>query len=439
MNGPLATMTHVCRLWRNILFSIPSLWTQLDFAMSTNSQQAKKFLRRSGNLPLDIHQFPEIPEHIEPFLSTTLRNQSRLRRLNIASSLRRFERLLKRFSGPAPVLESLYITNDPNITDEDVEFPSTIFVGRLPKLTSLTLHYLHTDLRGFNFPSLTRFTFTTGTKIAARNLTSFFERCPLLEFIEFQLDYMPEPPIAPPRKRVPLAALKELRFDQTASTSGLLDHLILPKCAEMVLKGQFTGEVLNQYGSPAARIHPSSIDHFPVMRGIELGTRRNFHAEFFTSFSPISATGIRELWVGRDTESDFGGGPGPWKQTSAGVHGAFDALTKVEDLTVVGCETGPIVATLGAAMDGRILLPELRRLTIYVGRGDLDVPALVRCARTRKEHSRPLGEVTIVFKELVTTDLIREVELLREFVMEVDHHVGVAPTSIWGGVRFYDW
>jgi hypothetical protein len=59
MNKPLITMTHVCRSWRNVLLSTPSLWTQIDFSMSTKSQQAEGFLRRSGNQPLDIYQYLE--------------------------------------------------------------------------------------------------------------------------------------------------------------------------------------------------------------------------------------------------------------------------------------------------------------------------------------------------------------------------------------------
>jgi len=425
--------------------------------MSSNSQQAKDFLSRSGNHPLDIYQYLEVPEHVGPFLSATLHNLSRLRRLEITSCLDHLEDLLDCFSRSAPMLEHLRITNDPNITDRDMEFPDAIFGGWLPKLTSLTLRSLFTDLRGFKFPSLTRFTFTTDTNISVWDLTSFFERCPLLEFVDIQLGYRPEPPIPPPRKRVRLDALKGLRLDQTASTSGLLDHLILPKCVEMVLRGQFTGEALNQFGSPAARIHPSSIDHLPVTRGITKAvampnscvfsgpngtlrfwcfreTRRKFDAEFFTSFSPISALEIRELWVGQNTESSFGGGPEPWKQTASGVRSAFEVLTKVEELTVVSCETEPIFSMLNTATDDGVLLPRLRRLTIYVGCGDLDVLALVRCSKARKEYFRPLGEVAIVFTEPAVSGLIAEVESLREVVAEVDHRVGVAPMLAWDGV-----
>ena len=441
-------MTHVCRSWRNALLSTPSLWTQIDFSTS-RSKQAKGFLGRSGKQLLDIHQFFESEDDVEPFLSTTLRNMYRLRRLDIASFLLYLEPVLTRFTGSAPELTHLKITNEPDTTDRDMELPSTIFKGQLPKLESLSLAYVHSNLRGFNFPSLTRFNFATGTNISIRDLTSFFERTPSLEFIQLYLSYMPQPPTPPPRRRVRLAALKELRFDQMASTSGLLDHLILPKCTEMMLKGQFTGEKFDNRGEPGARIHPSSIDHLPVMRGITKAVAMpnscifsgpngdlkfwcfhenhdNFDAEFFTSFSPISISDIRELWVGKGPHR-------PWEQAAAEIQGVFGVLTKVEDLTIVDCKTEPFFSTLGATMDDGIPLPRLRRLTIYVGGGVLGVSVLIQCAKARKENSRPLGKVTVVFEKEPGAGLVKRVESLKEFVGVLDYHVGATPELKWEG------
>jgi hypothetical protein len=449
MNKPLITMTHVCRSWRNVLLSTPSLWTQLDFA-TRDSKQAIGFLRRSGDLLLDVSEYLQDDHNVEPFLSTTLRNIHRLQRLDLNSCLQNLERVLTQFMRPAPELKHLQIANDPNITDRDMKLPRTIFGGRLPKLTSLSLMHFRTNLRDLNLPSLTQFDFTTGTKISVRDLTSFFERCPSLELIKLYLSYESQLPTTPPQKRIRLPALKELRLDQTASASGVLDHLILPKCTEVLLKGLFTGDKFDQYGNPAARIHPSSIDHLPVMRGITKavatpnscvfsgpngnlrfwcfdGARKDFDGEFFSSFSPISISEIRELWVGQRTESYSSKHRRPWKQTAARVHGAFGVLTKVEDLTIVSCEMVPFFATLGATVDGAALLLGLRRLTIYVGCGDLDISALIQCAKARLECSRPLGEVTIVFENEPGADVIREVESLRKFVGELNYRVDITP------------
>ena len=453
MNKPLITMTHVCRSWRNTLLSTPSLWTQIDFSTS-NSKQAKGFLGRSGKQLLDVYQFFESEDDVEPFLSTTLRNMYRLRRLDIASFLLYLEPVLTRFTGPAPELTHLRIANEPDTTDRDMKLPSTIFKVQLPKLESLSLAYVHSNLRGFNFPSLTWFDFTTGTSISVRDLTSFFERCPSLESIEINLSYAPQPPIPPPHKRVRLAALKKLKLDQTASTSGLLDHLILPNYVEVMLRGQFTGEKFDCRGGPAAQIHPSSVNHISAMKGITKAAampnscifsgpngylrfwcfqenRKSFDAEFFTSFSPISVSEIRELLVGTNAESYFGARRKPWTPDAARVRGAFTVLKKVEDLTILGCKTAPFFVTLGATVDNRLLLPGLRRLTIYVGYGDLDLPALIRCAKARLERSRQLGEVTIVFKEDPGADVMQEVESLRELVGELNCRIGATPEVEW--------
>lgn len=62
-------------------------------------------------------------------------------------------------------------------------------------------------------------------------------------------------------------------------------------------------------------------------------TRRDFEAEYFTSFSPVSVLDIRELWVGQSGNSarDY------WRQAVDQVLGAFRVSTKVEDLSIVCC------------------------------------------------------------------------------------------------------
>ena len=141
-----------------------------------------------------------------------------------------------------------------------------------------------------------------------------------MPFTQLYLHLTPQPPTTP-RERVRLPALKALDFDKTASACGLLDQLILPKCEKIMLKGSFTGKEFDTPGVPAARIHPSSIDHLPQTRGITravampnvcvlsglngcpmfwffLGNRDNFDAEYFISFSPISVSEIRSCWLG---------------------------------------------------------------------------------------------------------------------------------------------
>jgi len=448
-------MTHVCRSWRNVLLSAPSLWTQIDFSASANPHQAEVFLHRSGNQLLDIYQCLSVQGSIEPFLSITLHNLFRLQRLSVTSNLPYLGPMLGKFSASAPELKYLEI-RDQGTGEPDTELPD-IFGGRMPKLTSLSLQWFRINLHSFHLPSLTRFNFATGTNTPIQDLTSFFERCPSLEFIELFFSYLVHtPPTPPPYRRVRLAALRELRLENTACTTGLLDQLILPRCTEMILEGQFTGETNTLRGFPAAKIHPSSIDHLPVMGGITKavvmegsctfsgpsgnlsfrwfqGIREHIDARFFTSFSPVSVLQIRELWIGQRTVYRFSNKRTSWKQTAAGLRGAFEVLTDVEGLTIVYCEMEPFLQALGETVDGRILLPELQRLTAYVECGDMDISALIQCTRTRKEHFRPLGEVTVVWEMDPGGGVRDEVESLREFVGELVHCVGKAPKLFWRG------
>ena len=191
MNEPLITMTHVCRSWRNVLLSIPNLWTQIDLSTpnvwtrldlsASKSKQVETFLARSGKQLLDIYQLFETPDQMEFFLPVTLRNTHRLRWLETVSFPPYLEDTLAQLTKPAPELKHLEVVNG-LMVNELPKLPSTIFGGQFQKLASLSLEFLRVDLHDFNFPSLTRFSFTAGANMSVQDLTSFFGRCSSLEF-----------------------------------------------------------------------------------------------------------------------------------------------------------------------------------------------------------------------------------------------------------------
>ena len=137
--------------------------------MSTKSQQAEYFLRRSGNQLLDIYQYPGGQDHVhvEPFLSIMLHNLFRPQGLPITSDLPYLEPLLGDLSASAPELKHLEIQSR-SVVESDTKLPA-ISGGRTPKLTSLSLRWFRTNLRDLNFPSLTLFSFVTTTNPRSRS------------------------------------------------------------------------------------------------------------------------------------------------------------------------------------------------------------------------------------------------------------------------------
>ena len=84
-------------------------------------------------------------------------------------------------------------------------------------------------------------------------------------------------------------------------------------------------------------------------------TRESIDAHFFISFFPVSLLHIRELWIGHGRRTRPGSAR---KRAAAGLRGAFEVLTDLEDLTIVRCKMEPFLQTLGETVGGRILLPE---------------------------------------------------------------------------------
>ena len=108
----------------------------------------------------------------------------------------------------------------------------------------------------------------------------------------------------------------------------------------------------------------------------------------------------------------------------------------MEDLTVVGFETEPFSWTLGVAAGDGFLLPRLRRLMVFVGSRNLDVPGLVRCAKAGNlGRSRLLEKVTLVFEVEPVSGTVHGVELLREFLGELICRIGKVPRLFLAGQR----
>lgn len=150
--------------------------------------------------------------------------------------------------------------------------------------------------------------------MSVQDLATFFRRYHSLKLIQNSLAYI-ESPVTPPGNGV--------AQNSDSTTRPHLRALLSPHPPNVRrVDAKFAGEEFDDHGESLARIHPLLIDLLPVTRGIMRAvailnaitlsgpsgnlrfwcfeeTLGSFDAGFSTLLSPISISGIGELWVVR--------------------------------------------------------------------------------------------------------------------------------------------
>lgn len=234
------SLTHVCRHWRGVVATYPSLWSTIDAAFMPYT-----FLKRSLSSPLTLYFGIRNPGFSANFLEAILPHTSRVKQLHISAddwdgSIPLYQML----SSPAPSLSSLTIITD----GKDVVNAALplIFAGEMPNLRHLTLEYF-TSWPPSLFQNLThlclydQFDFTRPT---TSDFLDFLTSSPLLEDLALvhagptRSDSADSPP--QPDRRIPLPYLRELNIGDwpaAALIARFLSHLILPPTADMYFWG----------------------------------------------------------------------------------------------------------------------------------------------------------------------------------------------------------
>ena len=205
----LIILTHVCRGWREIFISRPSLWTRLD-------------IERSKSAPLEIRF--SLSYQGEAFL-LTIPHIPRLKTLSVYGDSTKFlPVLVERFSRPLLLLDELYIHFP---FDGTPTLPDELFNGNISSVRELTLACIITSLHWRNLPNLTTFNLrgVPEDKILSTQLLNFFESAPHLRYIRLH-DSLPISN-APTERVVPLPHLKYLDI-ATRQARSVLDHLSIP-------------------------------------------------------------------------------------------------------------------------------------------------------------------------------------------------------------------
>ncbi|KAM5542579.1 hypothetical protein V8D89_003540 [Ganoderma adspersum] len=140
IGADLVRATHVCKRWRAVALQDPCLWS--SFAIH-NISCVTTCLSRSRDRPISLFLTARMPPSMELVVARVTR---RIRSLYVAiPDAGDIEKLLKRLSRPAPLLETLHIAyfddSDGTIRDRPVQASiSPLFNSQLPSLLSLTLH-----------------------------------------------------------------------------------------------------------------------------------------------------------------------------------------------------------------------------------------------------------------------------------------------------------
>lgn len=228
----LIALTHVCRRWRDILISRPSLWTLLDFL---DVDKTRTYIERSRTSPLEIFLEREpgrTHTYLDDAFSLVIPHIHRVKLLQVCTAA--FPDALQHFRCHTPLLEGLYIEiNDPRSPVLD----NTFFNGDLSSLRSLSLHRVTTLLPWDNLANLTFFYLASCTQRDnfATQLLDFFDSAPLLEKVTL-MSSTPKLSSVPPGRIVSLPHLRKLIIMARPAPSIILNHLSIPTGASLILQ-----------------------------------------------------------------------------------------------------------------------------------------------------------------------------------------------------------
>jgi len=212
-----------------------------------NGDKTRVYLERSKSFPLSLslHRGDLAPPS-DPFFRIIPRVIGRLGYLFIGGTPENIQNITAHLSRPAPLLEDLtiFIGSQPTPRRYPV-LTSTLFAGDLSSLRKLDLVSVHTELPWRNMANLTMFTlrYTPPGGISTSQLLDFFESAPHLREVELELAIPTSG--AQNGRLVSLSCLEVMRIIDRRPPSVLLDHLLIPVGAELMLEADFLSSLVS--------------------------------------------------------------------------------------------------------------------------------------------------------------------------------------------------
>ncbi|KAI9062270.1 hypothetical protein FKP32DRAFT_1574310, partial [Trametes sanguinea] len=174
--GSLLKLTHVCKRWRDVALSAPTLWTRID---NEQPEQLEAFLKRSRSVPLSLNLSNK---HGDTIPATIREHGHRIRRLDITMRVDcRPLPLLPLLDFEAPLLRCLTIRQDQQTALAEHQHP-LLFQDKVPNLQALALKCT-SWLPANRFPRLTHLylSFELIPSDGLQHLSTLLRNTPVLE------------------------------------------------------------------------------------------------------------------------------------------------------------------------------------------------------------------------------------------------------------------
>ena len=173
-------LTHVCRGWREIFISWPSLWANLD---CSDHEKTRIYLERSKSSPINLtlRRCKTIASD-DPIFQIIPDFTGRLKFVFITTTPANIRAIAPHLSHPAPLLQFLEVSADKGIhpNDHHPTLTPTLFNGDLSLLHALHLNMVRTELPWGNMANLTTFSLRCAKGVAVGPLLDFFDSAPRL-------------------------------------------------------------------------------------------------------------------------------------------------------------------------------------------------------------------------------------------------------------------
>lgn len=406
----LLNASRVCRSWRDILPSSPSLWTEFT------CKGVLKTLEYLGAAPIDVIACckPGVSIDIEAVIALKSATE-RFRFLTLQLEPSELSRVLGELVDPAPILEHLRLSL-PRPEHGSGSIPENFLGGSTPSLKSMHLCDINTGIFFSEFPLLTRLILTTNTEtFDISQLFRVFTSAKLLE--EVNVRFLGPTTVIPETQAViDLLWMREFIFStkHEESPKRLLSFLNMPSVRKVELSFHNVRkgiETMQDFLPPQLwtfphllKIHTLKLDvsdsdcwtQFCGPGGVVSVHVSPFYEErgdvlwqshWLGFLVPMSIADIENITLNTSSLLETG--------ARLFFLELLRTMNGVQDLTMERCNDKMIIGALSPSTEGGILFPHLKSLMFRLTpKGATVFPHLTDMSRARDQQSYPLGKVS---------------------------------------------